>query len=70
MGKRIGEEAMETHIASRKEHRCDKCGRRVPIGARYFFDNGLVEHYNCLDFEDQPILDVGFRYAKRKGVSK
>jgi len=50
---------METHIANRKDHRCDECGRKIPIGARYFSKDGgdHREHSNCMDYEAQPLLE-------------
>ena len=58
---------METHIATKKEHRCSACGRKIPLGARYFYDNGIIEHTNCLDYANQPMLELFFN-QNRKSV--
>ena len=49
---------------ARKEHRCGLCGRKIPIGARYWRDYGeredRKEHTNCCDYEKEPELHPGF----------
>lgn len=63
---------MEAHIATRKDHRCDICEKRIPIGARYFsIDSGSVrEHTNCLDFENEEYLPVMYNNHRTKGAAK
>lgn len=60
---------METHIATRKPHRCHLCGRKIPIGSRYFTEKGgeRREHTNCMDFKDQPLLDPWFNADRKRG---
>jgi hypothetical protein len=56
---------------ARKEHRCDTCGRLIPVGIKYWrkFDEDAVdyrEHTNCLDFEDQEELPAGFNGNRKR----
>lgn len=59
---------MKIHVAKRKEHRCDVCCRRIPIGARYWSsdDGERREHTNCLEYEREPILAQGFNKLRPK----
>ena len=57
--------SMRVVRASRKEHRCDECGRLIPVGAKYWRDyeeseTDRREHTNCMDFVKQPALPLGF----------
>lgn len=62
---------MDTHIATRKDHRCDVCERKIPIGARYFVtDEGSREHTNCLEFENQPRLAWGYNQNRSVGKAR
>lgn len=71
---RRGRMTMETHIATWKTHRCDACGRRIPIGSRYFVgDDNSREHTNCCDFINEKELPPGYnlnRSASRRGRVK
>lgn len=60
---------METHVAIRKPHRCHLCGKRIPIGSRYFASEGGYEreHTNCMDYSDEPILDEWFNHNRKFG---
>ena len=66
---------MEVHTATRKDHRCSECGRRIPIGAKYFSENGgeSREHTNCLLFEHEALLPSDYnqnRKLKKKSNSQ
>lgn len=60
---------MESHIATKKDHRCDLCGRRIPISARYFASDGgyYREHTNCLEYEREPLLKEGYNQNRKLG---
>lgn len=67
-----------SHVATKKDHRCSACGRRIPIGARYFVtgngEHGLAhretarEHTNCLEFENEPELPAGYNTNRKVGA--
>lgn len=63
---------METHIATRKDHRCFECGKRIPIGARYFCEEGggMRTHTNCMDFEDEDVLPIGYNWNRTKNAAR
>lgn len=66
---------LETHVATRKDHRCDVCGKRIPIGARYFSrkeDSVVVhkEHTNCEIYTDEPLLVIGYNQNRQLGEVK
>ena len=54
--------SLKIHTA-RKDYTCSECGRKIPIGVRYWRDyeedpyKNIKTHTNCLDFEDQPEFD-------------
>ena len=60
---------METHVAKHKPHRCDICGKRIPIGARYFSEDGGVvrEHTSCVQYDNEPLLEIGFNQDRSVG---
>jgi hypothetical protein len=57
---------MIPHIAKRKDHRCDLCGRRIPIGTRYWADKDgqRREYTNCLDYEKEILLPAGYNHNR------
>lgn len=59
---------MKTHKATKKDHRCDLCGKRIPIGARYFCDDDGQnrEHTNCEEFKKEDDLPKGYNQDRRK----
>lgn len=63
---------METHIAKRKDHRCDTCGRRIPLNVRYFSkDSGkFKEHTNCMSFESEDILPPAYNSSRSASAAK
>jgi hypothetical protein len=58
---------MKIHTA-KKNHRCNECGRLIPVGVRYWRDYKTDElgdcekdaksHTNCLDYREQPTVDL------------
>lgn len=59
---------MKIHTATKKDHRCDLCGRRIPIGAKYWSNEsgGRREHTNCDLYEKEPLLDLGYNQNRPK----
>ena len=59
----MSDNELQTHIATKKEHRCTTCGRRIPIGARYFskwnpeaHEYTLLEHTDCESYQSEPLI--------------
>ena len=65
-------------VKARKPHRCTNCGRLIPVGTNYWctYSEALGEevdkreHGNCLDNENQPLLDMGFNQNRYKVEAK
>lgn len=57
-------------VEARKRHRCTNCGRLIPVGSHYWRtwneSSDKREHGNCLDNEDQPMLEDGFNQNRTK----
>jgi hypothetical protein len=64
---------LKTQIAA-KEHRCDKCGKSIPTGAKYLRHHTMTEaqgpgyrkHVRCCDYDHQPDLPDGFNNSSPK----
>lgn len=61
-------------VTSRKEYRCDACGRSIAVGERYWQkhedqgdDISWKEHCNCAQAEHDraPVLPPGFNSNRR-----
>ncbi len=75
---------MKTQKA-KQAHRCDTCGKRIPVGEIYWVQmedtsiGGMMltkrEHSNCLNYSSEPTLPEDFhvnrsRYDKLNGTKK
>lgn len=63
----VDESQLVTRIAKQKEHRCTSCGRKIPIGHRYWSrDAGeFREHTNCDLYRKEELLPDGFNKNRR-----
>lgn len=54
-------------VAKRKEHRCSTCGRKIPLGHKYWVKNEgqFREHTNCNLYVKEELLPDGFNRNRK-----
>lgn len=57
---------MSIHTATKKDHRCTLCGKRIPLGAKYWSSptGGRREHTNCDVYTREPDLPDGYNHNR------